>query len=74
MTTAEAVVLAINIKEIFDDVSPWMITSLLILQTIINKVKDFVGKIKDEYEKQVVTTVKSETPIIIETTTENTEN
>lgn len=56
VTTAEAIILAVNIKEIFSDVSPWWITSLLILQTGVAKLKDFIGKINDEYQqKQKVT-------------------
>lgn len=65
VTTAEAIVLSVNVIEIFREVNPWVITGLLVLQTFISKLKDFVGKIKDDYEKKI--TVQSETPITLKT-------
>lgn len=51
----EAVIFAFNIKEIDQDAPKWIIYTLLGLQTIVAKLVPFFGRIKEEYEKKVVT-------------------
>ena len=72
-TTMEAVLLAVNGAEIITKAKPGIILTLLIVQTIVGKAVLFFGKIKDEYEKEIITTVKSDTPITVETKTETLE-
>lgn len=56
ITTAEAVVLAVNGTEILQRAKPGVVISLLIIQTIIGKLVLFFGRIKDEFEsKQKIT-------------------
>ena len=69
-TVAEAVVLVVNGTEIITKAKPGVILTLLILQTIIGKLVGFFGKIKDDYEKKIITTVESESPITVKTETE----
>lgn len=67
--TAEAVLLGINIDRIAEGSPKWVIITLTSLQVVVGKMVLFFGKIKDEYEKEIITTVKSETPITVETET-----
>ena len=55
VTTAEAVILLVNGTEIIAKSKPGIILTLLILQTIVGKAVLFFGKIKEEYEKKIVT-------------------